>query len=203
MTLKRKKRKGGRPRKQNVPREANGRVSRTYAAASAYKAAIEARARIFGLSEKDASDQKAGTVVGRMALSGTISQDQYEAAQKYTEVRNAYLRAIYAKQDYKEPRPEVEGDGDYESFCRRAREIYDGMQDALRELCIEQRSPGPVSALDNFINRDVFLANLEGDLRLALNRLSRLFFEGRKKSVDRPMSETSHGVRNLIIENCA
>jgi hypothetical protein len=185
MVKKRKKRRG-RPRNAMLQREPNGRPSRKHyhdtATANAYREAISARVRLFGLPEKAASDQRAGSVIGRLAMQAIISESQYDAAQKYIEVRHAYLRAIGAKQDFREPLPDTEGDGDYESFCRRARSIFASMQEVITELCIEQRSPAPASALDIFITRDTYLPHLEGDLRLALNRLARYFFEGRKEA---------------------
>jgi hypothetical protein len=182
MVKKRKKRRGGRPRKQGVAREPNGRVSRSPDASRSFREAILARTRLFGVTENQAADAMAGTVIGRMVLQKALSRDQFYAAQKYIEVRHAYLRAIGAKPDFREPLPDTEGDGDYESFCRRARSIFASMQEVITELCIEQRSPAPASALDIFITRDTYLPHLEGDLRLALNRLARYFFEGRQKA---------------------
>ena len=180
---KHKKRRGGRPRVEGVEREANGRISRKASAAKSFREAVLTRARVHGLTEQDASDARAGSVVGRMCIQKAISRDQYDSAQRYIEVRHAYLRAIEVKQDFRAPKPETEGGGDYESFCRTAREKYDAMQDAIAALCQEQRSPAPAAALDVFINRDIYLPELEGDLRLALNALTRHFLEGRKRAV--------------------
>lgn len=185
MVKKRKKRRG-RPRNAMLIREPNGRPSRRHysdsATASAFRAAVQARVRMFGLTEKAASDARAGTVIGRMVIQHTLSQAQYDAAQKYIEIRHAYLRAIGAKQDFREPLPETEGDGDYESFCRRARAIFSAMHEVITELCVELRSPAPSAALDVFVVRDTYLAHLEGDLRLALNRLAKYFASGRKRA---------------------
>lgn len=190
MAKKWKKRRSGRPRIQGVAREANGRVSRSQGEMRSYRAAIMARVSKFGVTEKQATDARSGSVVGRMALQGVLSPDQYNAAMKYIQTRHAYLRAISAKTDFKEPLPEVEGEGDYEEFCRRARIRYGQMQDAITDLCVELRSPAPAAALEVFIGRDVYLPELEGDLKLVLNRLARLFF-GTANRLDKPMSETT------------
>lgn len=189
--------KGGRPRIQGVEREPNGRPRRTIASARLYKETIENRAQRFGLSVDEASDAMAGTVVGRLVLQELLSRDQYRAAERYIEVRNAYLRAMEIKQDFREPPAEVEGDGDYEGFCARAKDIHKRMMDALAELCREQHSPAPLSALDVILVRDVEMPEMVGDLRLALNCLARHFFgevEIRDAGRNRPLAkaERSH-----------
>ncbi len=135
--------------------------------------------RLWGLPEALARRGEAGTVVGRMRLSEVLSGAQYEASLRYTKTVNAYQRAICAKPDFEEPRDDMGGSGGtYEEFCQTARDNYEAMQDALRELMIEVRSPAPVSALDVFVMRDVYMASLEGDLKLALNRLAKHFGVG-------------------------
>lgn len=179
MVKKRKGRRGGRPRKQNVAREPNGRISRS---TEICKQAIYARMRLFGLTEKSAGSYLAGTVVGRMVMQGSLTRDQYDATIEYSRRRNAYQCAIGAKADYKEPRPDHEPDGDFESFCRKAKLDHAEMIEALSELCVSLRSPAPMSALDVFVVRDIYESTLEGDLRLALNRLVKTFFEAKKNA---------------------
>ncbi len=55
--------------------------------------AIEMRAKRFGLTIEEAKNPLAGSYVGRLYLQGKINQDQYDAAQKYLEVKNNYLCA--------------------------------------------------------------------------------------------------------------
>jgi hypothetical protein len=57
------------------------------------------------------------------------------------------------------------------------------MQEALRTLMAETRSPAPVSALDVFITKDAYAPHLVGDLRLALNALHRHFTTQRKRAL--------------------
>ena len=172
-------------------REANGRKQRGKVISLA-NVAQETRQRLYGLSEKDASDQKAGSVVGRMVLSGILKLPQYNAAIKFSESRNAYLRAIGAKQDYREPKSETQGDGDYVDFCKTAILRWNQIQAVLLDLTVELRSPAPMSALDNFINRDFYVEHLEGDLKLALNRLAKLFYGA--QALD---TESANHIRSL------
>ena len=170
-------RKGGRPRRLDVEREPNGRASRAMISARAYRQTIESRAMRHGLTYDQARDDRAGTVVGRLAIQELISKDQFRAAQNYLEVRDAYQRAIGAPQDHRQPPPEQEGSGDYEDFCERAKAIHGRMLDALTDMCIELRTPAPMSALDVMVVRDVDMPEMVGDLRLALNCLARHFFD--------------------------
>ena len=169
----------GRPRLDG-PREPNGRLLRGWQVEETERAAtqvaVDARMRLYGLTEAMARQGEAGTEVGRMKLIGALSQDQYDASQRYLETVNAYQRAIGAKPDYTQPRDDGGGSvGTYEEFCRTARSNYEAMQHALRDLMIEVRSPAPVSALDVFVAKDVYMPELEGDLRLALNTLVKHF----------------------------
>lgn len=56
--------------------------------------------RVFGLTEKEARDQKAATSVGRLCLAGLrtegISLAQYDAAQAYLEAHQNFKRAVKA-----------------------------------------------------------------------------------------------------------
>lgn len=198
VAAKRRARKG-RPRKAG-PREANGRIDRHWSKAETERAVTEvglsARQRLYGLGDEHARWGEAGSTVGRMfiagrqlpdpreagAVRGTISKVQYDAANEYIVVRNAYHRAIGAKGDFVQPSPDDHGTGTYEDFCRAARQRYDAMQGALRDLMVEVRSPAPVSALDVFVTKDVYMAELEGDLKLALNRLAKHFFESARRA---------------------
>lgn len=185
VAARRRFKKLGRPRKDG-PREANGRIDRHWSKAETERAVTEvglsARQRLYGLGEEHARRWEAGTVIGRMHIGGSLSKVQYDAANEYIVVRNAYHRAIGAKGDFVQPSPDDHGTGTYEDFCRAARQRYDAMQDALRDLMVEVRSPAPVSALDVFVTKDVYMAELEGDLKLALNRLAKHFFESARRA---------------------
>jgi hypothetical protein len=180
-------------------REPNGRLSRRAKAVSERRAnaerdvmrpAVEARMRVFGISEADARRQEGGTVLGRMYQAKAITLDQCRAGERYAEVRNAYHRAIGAQPDGGHPPAEGNGDGDYATFCANARKTHEAMMSALQSLCQEQRSPAPISALDVFIVRDIHHSLMVGDLRLALNCLHRHF--GGDKPVARLTRSANH-----------
>ena len=83
---------------ENVPREPNGRPSRSGIAHEAPdKLALDTRRRMLGLKRDDAKDQKAGTFIGYLSMIGPrdgVSQAQYEGAQQYLKLREAYKRAV-------------------------------------------------------------------------------------------------------------
>ncbi|EJF75514.1 hypothetical protein MCO_01798 [Bartonella sp. DB5-6] len=51
------------------------------------------RAKRFGLTIEEAKNPLSGTYIGWLYLQGELNQDQYDAAQKYLEVKNNYLCA--------------------------------------------------------------------------------------------------------------
>lgn len=171
-------------------REPNGRLSRRKAGVAerereserdVMRTAIEARMRVFGLSEEDAKRQEGGTVIGRMYQAKAISIDQMRAAERYREVRNAYSCAMDAKPDTGRAPRDGFGEAGYEGFCIAAKAAHKDMMNALQALCQEHRSPAPISALDQFIVRDLHVGHMVGDLRLALNCLHRHFAHGERR----------------------
>lgn len=169
-------------------REPNGRLSRRKAEVErrtaetereAMATAVEARMRVFGISEADARRQEGGTVIGRMYQAGKLTIDQMRAAERYGEVRNAYHRAIGAPSDTGKQEGGA-GGSDYAAFCAGARRDWSAMMAALQAICQELRSPAPLSALDQFVVKDMHVSHMVGDLRVALNGLHRHFAMGRK-----------------------
>ncbi len=79
---------------KNVSEIPNGRISRAKTPHEPMnKLAIEMRAKRFCLTIEEAKNPLSGTYIGRLYLQGKINQDQYDAAQKYLEVKNNYLCA--------------------------------------------------------------------------------------------------------------
>jgi hypothetical protein len=186
-------RKGGRPRKVGVDREPSGRIAKGSESEKVMKTAVDARMRLFGITYEAARSQEGGTTVGRMYLAKEITIDQYRAAERYTEVKNAFQRAIGAVPDAGVPPPPPEferGVGDFESFCKQAKLIWSGDERAgivgvvgvLRNVMVENRSPNALSAIDVFITKDAYVPSLVGDLRLALNALHRHFTMERRRA---------------------
>lgn len=169
----------GRPRKTNVRRTKSGAISRAKSAYNENADAIALRMRVFGLTEKEARDQKASTYVGRLCLAGLrnstdgISQDQYDAAQAYLEAHHNFKRAV------KSPDALASGNGgasgmegqDYENWCKRAVTKWEGIKAAiqLEQGYHENRGSNMWAAVNYLLDRDEQMPHMIGDLRLALN----------------------------------
>lgn len=177
-----------RKRTPGAKRTASGRKSR---AADAYTENLEpilTRMRLFGLSEKDARDQKASTFVGRLQLTKAISQAQYDAAIQYLEVKEAYQRAIKSPDALRSSG----GGGDqgesatYAAWCKKAIERYDDAEKAvMNEQCVLiNRGRNLLAGLDYIVCRGETHWHLVGDCRLALNALAHHFIGARGRPVD-------------------
>lgn len=174
------------------PREPNGRLSRRIVHVeartqeterAAMQTVIEARQRVFGISEASARQQEGGTVIGRMLQRGELSADQHQTAIVYLEARNAFHSAIDVKSDTgRHPPSETPPVASADDFCANARRRYRDIQFTLQRLCQELRSNAPITALDRFVVRDEFDARLVGDLRVVLNALHRLFNMGSRRA---------------------
>lgn len=169
----------GRPRKTNVRRTKSGAISRAKGAYNENAEAIALRMRVFGLSEKEARDQKAATYVGRLCLAGLrkstdgISQAQYDAAQAYLEARQNFQKAV------KSPNALATGNGGasgaegpgYEQWCQRAVVKFEAIKLAIQteQGFHENRGANMWAAVNYLLERDEQMPHLIGDLRLALN----------------------------------
>lgn len=183
--------KGRRP----GPRTPSGQLSRAKAARewitthnekAAMETVVAARQRLFGLSEKDTKEGYAGSVVGRLRLAKVIRRDQYDAAIKYLEVRNAYQRAIGAVPDFTQPPDEraaprvrdgriLSPDEAWQDFVQGAKRAHARMLRVLGDLIATERSPAPMAALDAILVKDCHEPSLVGPLRSALNALGKHF----------------------------
>ncbi|AQS42314.1 MAG: Hypothetical protein BHV28_16360 [Candidatus Tokpelaia hoelldobleri] len=173
--------KRGRPRKEGVLREANGRISR--AKKPAAYVALAARARHTGLDLARASDPRAATYIGRLNMAGShegLSRDQYEAALKFLEVRNDYQRSLLSPGAYYESSGQNShtGDGnmaDYTQWASRVRRRYDQAMKALQEAQFDNSSENLYAALQYVVINGQELPHLLGATRIALNALARHF----------------------------
>lgn len=140
---------------------------------------VQTRQRLFGLSEKDAKEGYAGSVVGRLVLNKVIRRDQYDAAKRYLEVRNAYQRSIGAPPDFTQPRDFLPASDDpekaWKSFCGHARRAHGAMMDVIREVMISERSPDAAAALDVILVKDHHDSRLLGPFRTITNALGKHF----------------------------
>ena len=174
--------RAGRPRKIGVKRTQSGRASRA-GAEPANLEPILLRMKMFGLSEKDARDQKAATFIGRMNLmdkKGLISNAQYDAAVEFLGVYDKYKRAIGAPDATKQSGGAGgggESTEDYERWCKNAKAKYDAAIEAVRETqnMHENRGSNLFAAIDYVVCRDEQQWHMVGDVRLALNALAHHF----------------------------
>lgn len=169
----------GRPRVEGVSREPNGRISRAKEPADVV--ALEARRRHLGLPKDKLRDQRAGSYIGYLNILGNrdgLSDDQYEAAQNFLSLREAYLRAIKA------PGRVIDGDSGtsteeiteaYEQWAKDTREAYESCRRAVQEAQNESREENLWAALDLVIIRDQRLPHMVGATRILCNALARFF----------------------------
>jgi len=178
----------GRKKQPGVKRTASGRKSRS---SEAYQENIEpilTRMRLFGLTEKDARDQKAATFIGRLQLTKAVSQAQYDAAQEYLAVREAFQRAVKSPDALRTG----SGGGDqgesptYAEWCQRAIKRYEAANKAIMdEQCLfPNRGRNLLAGLDYIVCRGETHWHLVGDCRLALNALVHHFSGIKVKRLD-------------------
>lgn len=169
--------KRGRPRK-NVPfREPNGRASRTQDPID--RLAVQVRARMLGMSEARARDQRAGSFLGYLAMLGRadgISSSQYEAALKFRDLRNDYLKAIKAPNavldNQSSGRPTDTVSDDYIRWCDHVKQRYAAAREAVQEAQNETRSENLWAALDLVVIQEQPIFNLIGATRQLCNALT-------------------------------
>lgn len=185
-------------KKKSGTREKNGRLSRKpediearrklawdAAAQDAVSTVMEARQRLYGLSETDARDQKAGSFIGRLYMSKELSRSQYEALCMYGE--SAYANASITPG----PKPDTAFDPnrvvgisweENEARDKAIRERHRKAQAAVQEKQNELRLTANLfSALYECVQRDREVYHMIGDLRAAANALARHYgLEARK-----------------------
>lgn len=187
---------GKRGRKpKNVPREANGRPSRRKADRQEMfdrdqrenmSVAIEARKRHYGLNDKQAKDQRAGDVIGRMRMSGDtafgLTERQYQALVKYRTEMQAFRIAIHAPKDARAIDLNITHGisvTDGEAWDRWAEKAKARGIELIQVIQSEQIAIGGqgvlLAALDVFVMRDTFQKHMVGNLRIAANALVRYY----------------------------
>lgn len=169
----------GRPKLENVAREPNGRVSRSPLASNSNE--IGRRADRLGLSADQARDQKAATFIGYLNILGKhdgISNNQYDAALKYMDLRRSYHLAIKA------PNAERSDEGtgchsqeisdSYIDWCRNTIDRHDECRKAIQQAQNQSRC-NLWAALDLCFIRDERMLHMIGDIRLLCNALIMFF----------------------------
>ncbi|WP_375693326.1 MULTISPECIES: hypothetical protein [unclassified Bartonella] len=181
MTKRKKRAKRGRPRIKGCIREPNGRISRAKTPHEPMdKLAIEMRAKRFGLTIEEAKNPLSGTYIGRLYLQGEINQDQYDAAQKYLEVKNNYLcakelpNAIY---DNFTPSSNEEAQ---KRWIERATHCYEETKEVIKEAQHLYRQYNLYAAIQHLVIENQTLPHLVSSLRIALNALQKYFYPKNK-----------------------
>ncbi|UTO28722.1 hypothetical protein [Bartonella harrusi] len=178
--MKKKRAKRGRPRIKGCVREPNGRISRAKTPREPVdQLAIEMRAKRFGLSIEDAKNPLSGTYIGRLYLQGQLTQDQYEAAQKYLQIRNNYLCAkVLPSAVYDNFTPSSNGEAQ-KRWIERATDCYEKMKEIIKEAQYLYRQHNFYAALQYLVIEDQMLPHLVNSLCIVLDALHKHFAQNR------------------------
>lgn len=161
-------------------REPNGRISR--AAEPPSKLALETRARMLGISVVKAQDQKAATFIGYLNILGSrdgLSDRQYDALDRYMEVRRDYLIAIKAPDAT--ARSEATGSAgdeisdEYVKWCQKSVKAFSDARKAIYEGQQEHRTENLWAAVDLCLIQNQNLTHMVGTVRTLGNVLARHF----------------------------
>ncbi|WP_375637177.1 MULTISPECIES: hypothetical protein [unclassified Bartonella] len=180
MAKRKKRTKRGRPRINGCLREPNGRISRAKIPREPIdKLAIEMRAKRFGLTIEDAKNPLSATYIGRLYLQGVINQDQYDAAQKYLEVRNNYLCAkALPNAIYDDFTPSLNEEAK-KQWIEKTTHYYEAMKEVLKEAQCLYRQHNLYAALQYIVVEEQSLPYLVNSLCVVLNALHKHFTQNR------------------------
>jgi hypothetical protein len=200
-----KLRRLGRPRKEGKPRNESGRIKHGHSDAhdkDPTRTAIEARQRVFGVSEVVAMREGIGSALGRLKMAGIeygISPEQYHTGEEWEKLFRQYVRIreglppdapspaammldIAPHRDILSPEAEQPPGltGEYISDEDRALKITKRWTEAymaLSRVQVEYGRPSPYECLFNVCARDIMPTGLQalGNLRIALNILCQLW----------------------------
>lgn len=173
------RRKRGRPKVEDVPREPNGRISRSVNDNNTSE--IARRAERLGLTVVQARDQKAATFIGYLNLLGRIdgiSDDQYEAALKFLDLRRSYLLAIKApnaeRSDEGTGNTNSEISESYIDWCQDTIKRYESCKKAIQRYQNEVRQ-NLWAAVDLCLIQGHRMDHMTGDVRTLCNALIQFF----------------------------
>ncbi|WP_254473243.1 hypothetical protein [Bartonella sp. B1098] len=168
--------KRGRPKITGQTREANGRISRAKEPREAIdKLAIEMRAKRFGLSLHEAKNPLAGSYIGRLCLQGVLTQEQYDTAQQYLQIRNNYLCAKGFPSAIYDEMPSSSDEAARDKWVKFATEQFLNTQEAIKEAQHLYRQYNIYAALQYLVIEDQELPHLVSSLKIALNVLQKHF----------------------------
>ncbi|WP_273784048.1 hypothetical protein, partial [Bartonella sp. AU15XJBT] len=142
---------------------------------AANQLAIEMRAKRFGLTLQEAKNPLSGSYIGRLCLQGVLTQEQYDAAQQYLQIRNDYLCAKGLPNAIYDEMPSSSDDKARDKWVAFATEQFINMQEALKEAQCLYRQYNLHAALQYLVVEDQMLPHLVNSLRVALNVLQKYF----------------------------
>ena len=141
--------------------------ARAMQAEAADAVALRARCRVYGLTEKQASDPLAGTATGRLVLVGLLTRRQDDAATQWINLRKRYHAAIEARPDFRESAGAGRSDEDRDDADKKAVKAFIKAYTAL--LAAGPIAEGAVKLVVE-LGRDAPAA--VSDLRLGLDALA-------------------------------
>ena len=132
--------------------------------------------RRYGLSEKDARDQKSSTVIGLMYLNGELTEAQYEAGAKLATDSADYARCLQSPRGMGIAET-LTGSGDEEAHVRYVRtivEAYTAARDVLKALQERDGWRGTTifDAVRFIVEQDLELPHFYPGLRIGLTELA-------------------------------
>lgn len=112
-----------------------------------------------------------------------LSQDQYEAALRYLDIRNDYQKSLLSPGAYFEANGSVDSNdpGAYEDWCKRVKSAFNSAQEAIQEAQNENRSENLWAGLQCIIINDEMMHHFLGSARLVCNALHRHFMLDNKR----------------------
>lgn len=197
------RRRRGRPRKESVLREPNGQASR--AKDPPHKLAIEARAKMLGITVLEANDPDGATFIGYLHLAfkrwdreweafrkrggkeppqnppaDCLTPKQYDAALKFLDLRNQFLRSKSAPEAYYEAgRPshlsQEERDDAHAKWADDVEKRYTSVRDAIQRCQDIHREENVWAAVDLVLINDHRLPHMIGATRTLCNCLVKHF----------------------------
>lgn len=184
-----RKKKPGRKPKADVKRTASGAISRAGEAMVEHLPQVKVRMRLYDLSEAEARDQKAGTVIGRMRIAGQrweamkagaregvdpgITEMEYQAGLRALKVHEQFQLAVRSP-GAPRTRGSEAGDmtsEDYTQWCARCEETHREMLKVVQHAGTIHRHRNLLGALDYLLWRNEEFAHMRGDLRVVLAAL--------------------------------
>lgn len=177
--------KRGRPKKEGLLREPNGRISRSKHAI--YQHTLEKKAKKYNLTLEQAADPRSDTYLGRLVLRGKedgLSEEQYQAAIKFLKIYNDYKKSTLPENAYYEGKTlgtNYESQEYYKKWVVRVQQKYKQTLKAIEEAQFDNNQENLHAALQYVIIENSDFPHLLGAARMVLNALHRHYNLTKKK----------------------